>query len=340
MNPTVTVPRLGFLGLGWIGRQRMEALLESRLARVTVLADSSRAAVSAAAALVPDEPTAVESLDELLSLELDGVVIATPSALHAEQAVTALQHGLAVFVQKPLARTHAETDVVLAAARQANRPLGIDLSYRYTHAAAAAREALEAGRIGRVFAVDLVFHNAYGPDKPWFLERSLAGGGCVIDLATHMLDLALWLCHEPSAGVDAAMLLRRGQALADCDPQEVEDYCVAQLHGESGIAIRLACSWFLPAGVDCLFECTLYGTEGSLSVTNVDGSYYDFRLERRVATSCETLVEPPDAWGGRALCDWAARLGRDEAFDVDQGAELARLAAVIDEIYATGGRDG
>jgi predicted dehydrogenase len=48
-----------------------------------------------------------------------------------------------------------------------------------------------------VFAVDLVFHNAYGPDKPWFYDPELSGGGCVMDLGVHLVDLALWSLDFP-----------------------------------------------------------------------------------------------------------------------------------------------
>jgi predicted dehydrogenase len=101
-------------------------------------------------------------------------VIATPSALHAEQAIAALDRGLAVFCQKPLGRDASETRAVVEAARRADRLLGVDLSYRYTRAAAALRDEVRSGALGEVYAVDLVFHNAYGPDKPWFYDRRLA----------------------------------------------------------------------------------------------------------------------------------------------------------------------
>ncbi|HEX8050695.1 MAG TPA: Gfo/Idh/MocA family oxidoreductase, partial [Solirubrobacterales bacterium] len=134
-----TLPRLGFLGVGWIGRKRMEALAGDGLAQVAAVADRQAEALEAAAEVAPGAPRA-ESLEELLEHELDGVVIATPSALHAEQAVAALDAGLAVFCQKPLGRSAAETERVVAAARRADRLLGVDLSYRHTRAAVAVRD--------------------------------------------------------------------------------------------------------------------------------------------------------------------------------------------------------
>ena len=115
------------------------------------------------------------SLDELLEPELDGIVIATPSALHAEQAIAALERGLAVFCQKPLAR-NARRDARAWSTRRAraDRLLGVDLSLPpHRRRCGACASVVAAASSATVYAVDLVFHNAYGPDKPWFHDPAL-----------------------------------------------------------------------------------------------------------------------------------------------------------------------
>jgi predicted dehydrogenase len=328
-------PRLGFLGLGWIGRQRMEAVLAAGGAVAAALADTDSQAVRAAAESAPGAAVCA-GLSEMLRQDLDGVVIATPSAMHAEQAIAALERGLAVFCQKPLGRHSAETTRVLEAARRADRRLGVDLSYRHTRAAQRLRGELSAGAIGRPYALELVFHNAYGPDKPWFTDRRLSGGGCLIDLGTHMVDLGMWLTGRRVGRVLSAALRHRGRPLAAANTA-VEDFAVAQLELEGGITARLASSWFLPAGCECQFECTVIGTDGALALTNVGGSFYDFRLERRGGTASEALVEPPDDWGGRALVAWTEELGRDPGFDAAAAADDLALAEALDAIYHAGG---
>jgi predicted dehydrogenase len=325
---TATLPRLGFLGVGWIGRHRMEALDCAGLARVAAVADPQAAALDAAVAVAPAAARA-GSLEELLEHELDGIVIATPSALHAEQATAALERGVAVFCQKPLARDAAETRGVLDAARAADRLLAVDLSYRHVEALRAARRAVLDGAIGPSHTIDLTFHNAYGPDKPWFTDPELAGGGCLIDLGTHLVDLALWLTGADDVAVATARTLSlRGHP--------VEDQATGELD-LGDVRARLACSWFQPAGRDCVFECTAWGTDGAVSVTNVDGSFYDFRAELWRSGSRETLVDPPDEWGGRAIGAWAERLATDASFD-PEATELELLARTIDAIYAEAGR--
>ena len=337
-----TLPRIGFLGVGWIGRSRMEALARAGQARVTVLADPQPEALEAAIEAAPSA-VRVGSLEELLEHELDGVVIATPSALHADQAVAALERGLAVFCQKPLARDAGETRRVLEAARAADRLLAVDLSYRHVEALRAAREQVASGAIGRLHTIDLVFHNAYGPDKPWFTDPDLAGGGSLIDLGTHLVDLALWLTEANRVVPFARQTCKRNHAIGvetartlSLHGHAVEDHATAELAlGEA--RARVACSWFASAGRDCVFECTAWGDEGAVSVRNVGGSFYDFRAELWRGTGSETLVEPPDEWGGRAIAAWAGQLREGRGYD-PAADELETVAETIDAIYDRAGK--
>lgn len=82
-------------------------------------------------------------------------------------------------------------------ARHVDRLLSVDLSYRYTDGMRQIRDLIASGELGTVFAVDLTFHNAYGPSKPWFYDKALSGGGCVIDLGVHLVDLLLWVLGFP-----------------------------------------------------------------------------------------------------------------------------------------------
>ncbi|MDB5696712.1 MAG: oxidoreductase [Sphingomonas bacterium] len=328
----MTKPRIGFLGTGWIGRHRMAAMLATGMVEAVGIADPSPAMVVDALTLAPGAQV-VADLDALLALGVDGVVIATPSALHAEQSVHALAAGVAVFCQKPLGRDAAEAARVVAAARQADRLLGVDFSYRHTAGMAAIAPLVRDGALGRVFAVDLTFHNAWGPDKPWFYDRAQSGGGCVMDLGVHLVDLALWVLDFPALdGRVAAQLLSGGQPLS-CSSAEVEDYATAQFRLASGTVVRLACSWRLHAGREAVIEAHFHGTDGGAALRNVNGSFYEFTAERFAGTECETLTSGSDEWGGRAAAEWARRLASGERFDA-AADELVRVAEVLDAIYA------
>ncbi len=323
-------PRLGFLGVGWIGRNRLESVARSGAAEVAAVADPAPSACADAAGVAPGCARA-GSLDDLLSLDLDGIVIATPSAFHADQAVQALERGLAVFCQKPLGRDAAEVRRAVDAARAADRLLGVDLSYRFVRGVPEMRRLVLAGELGAVYAVDLAFHNAYGPDKPWFYDARLSGGGCVMDLAIHLVDLALWVLGHPAVTSVSSRLSAGGRPVRGRG-REVEDHAAALLGLASGASVQLACSWRLAAGRDCAIEASFYGTRGGASLRNVGGSFYDLTVERYRGTARETLASPPDAWGGRAAVDWAERLAAGGRFDPDV-ERLVQVPEVLDGIY-------
>lgn len=325
-----TRPRVGCLGTGWIGRQRLEALVSADLVDVVALADADAAAAREAQRLVPHAERCA-SLEDLLGHDLDGAVIATPTSQHGDQTRQALEAGVAVCCQKPLARSFPEAEAVIAAARRADRLLMVDFSYRYTAAAVALREALARDAIGPLVGAELVFHNAYGPDKPWYRTRAEAGGGCVIDLGVHLLDLLTWLTGAEVTQVTASALSARGQRWTGGDG--VEDFAQCQLALSNHATAFLTCSWWLHAGCDAVIGCTLYGARGGLRLRNIAGSFYDFAAERLEGTRQHPLTSPPDAWGGRAVVDWARRLVGGGHYDPVCEAHLG-VSRALDAIYA------
>jgi predicted dehydrogenase len=326
----VTRPRLGFLGVGWIGRHRMQAIIAADVAEVIAIADPSPEMAAEAQKLAPDAAI-LANLDEILAVGVDGVVIATPSAMHAEQSIRALSRDVAVFCQKPLGRNAAEAQAVIDAARQADRLIGVDFSYRFTQGMQRIAEVVRARDLGHVFAIDLAFHNAYGPDKPWFYDPAQSGGGCVMDLGVHLVDLALWVLDFPEVTGVTSKLFAGGELLRPA-PDRVEDYAIASLQLESGVAVQLACSWRLQAGRDAIICAAFYGTQGGAALKNVNGSFYDFVAERYRGTARETLAAPPDAWGGRAAVDWAKRLAAGARFEAE-AERLVSVSRVMDRIY-------
>ncbi len=266
----------------------------------------------------PALPDALDSLDDLLELDLDGIVIATPSALHAEQAIAALERGLAVFCQKPLGRTAAETRAVVEAARRADRLLAVDLSYRHAEAFRAARAAV-AGRSASSSAPTSSSTTPTAPTSRGSTTRRSPGGGCVIDLGIHLVDLAVWILDLDPVDVGAGSW-----------GEPVERFATAELD-----RVRLACSWNLHAGRDAVDRGVVLRhrrrrvgrrTSTARSTTSA-ASASAGRRARRSST-------PPDEWLGprRRRVGAPARGGR--ALRRAAADELVRVAEILDRIYA------
>jgi predicted dehydrogenase len=324
------LPRIGFLGVGWMGRNRMEAIAKTGAVEIVGIADAIAENSLQARAFAPSAEV-VPNIDDLFRLNLDGLVIATPSAMHAEQCIAAQERGIAVFCQKPLARNAPECRRVVEAARDANCLLAVDLSYRHIAGMMKIHELIRAGALGRVFAIDVVFHNAYGPDKPWFYDPKLSGGGCVIDLGIHLVDIALWAMDFPRVEKVSSRLFAKGAPLRD-RTRQVEDFATARIDLANDATVHLDCSWRLNAGCDARIEAAFYGTEGGAILRNVNGSFYDFEAELCHGTKTEKLARPPDDWGGRAASGWATQLANGAKFDsrVDR---IVQVAATLDAIY-------
>ena len=317
----------------------MEALQSENLADIIAIADPSENSIKRAAESAPGAKmfNSLEQLLTTLGSELDGLVIATPSAGHAAQSISALELGIPVFCQKPLGRNAEEVERIVQIAKSADVLLGVDLSYRFTDGIQKIRKEIAKGNLGKIFAADLVFHNAYGPDKEWFYEAELSGGGCVIDLGTHLIDLAMAIIDSPVTDV-SSRLFRSGQPInlgsAGTERTEVEDYAIARLDFASEATAQIACSWNLNAGQDAVITANFYGDRGGACLRNVNGSFIDFVAELFHGTSKTLLGQPPDAWGGRALIDWTVKLASGSRFDrgILHSIEVAR---VIDAIYQT-----
>lgn len=320
---------IAFIGTGWIGLNRMKSLLEEDICYPVAIFEPDMNNARKAYSIAPDA-TIYRDLDDLFESEPDGIVIASPNALHASQAIRALQWGAAVFCQKPLGRNTEETRKVISAAFVANRLLGVDMSYRFTDGIQKIHQTYRQ-ELGHIYAVDLVFNNAYGPDKQWFYNPKLSGGGCLLDLGVHLLDLALWILDFPEITKVSSTLLSKGR-IVESNQDLIEDYVTAQMETDAGTAIRLVCSWNLPAGQDAEIRASFYGTDASALFYNVNGSFYDFETAICHGTKREVVSSPPDDWGGRALINWARELQESKEFR--KSAFLYyNTAELIDRIY-------
>jgi predicted dehydrogenase len=211
----------------------------------------------------------------------------------------------------------------------------VDLSYRFLAGVPELKALIAAGELGAITAAELRFHNAYGPDAAWYYEPARSGGGCLLDLGCHLLDLCHWLLGA-GRPIDVRGRCTRGRTALAPPVWDAEDFVMADVTYEGGLHVHLGCSWRAPAGRGAVIGCRIFGTRGGASIRNVGGSFYDFRVELHHGAETRVLAEPPDAWPGRALIDWTHRLrsGTPLGDDLD---ELPATAAVIERIY---GRTG
>jgi len=153
-----------------------------------------------------------------------------------------------------------------------------------------------------------------------------------MDLGVHLVDLLVWLFNNPEVNEVSSQLFSKGQIITNTDEQ-VEDYALAQMLINNSMAVQLACSWNLPAGVDAVIEASFYGTNGGVSFKNINGSFYDFVAERFYGTSRQQIAEAGDKWGGKAAVHWATELANSgNKFNAD-AYQYIKAAEILDRIY-------
>jgi predicted dehydrogenase len=213
---------------------------------------------------------------------LDVVSVAVPTFLHAPIAIRALDAGIHVLSEKPIARTAAEAQTMVDAARRSGRVLEVAFNHRRRGDIEALKSAIDAGQIGRPYHAHATWLRRAGIPAlgSWFTNREMAGGGPLIDIGVHVLDYALHLFGEPRvlavSAVTHSELGVRGRGGTATDKQdvgsayEVEDLASMLLRLEGGGSIVVETSWaaYRPAGDE--FGITLYGTEGGADLRVVD----------------------------------------------------------------------
>jgi len=215
-----------------------------------------------------------------------------------------------------MALSQADADATLDAARRARKLLFVDYSYRFLDTVASLRQHLPS--IGAVRSVSAEFHNIYGPgaEKTWFFNRELSGGGALIDLGVHLLDLALWLLEPAHVALRSASLRGAGS---------VEDAATLQLDLDAA-PFELDVSWNAPLPLTRIaFE--VVGASSTLRWENVDGSFFHFRALANgapVANRETTLRED-------TLRAFATALRTGDAPAVD-----TRVYALLEQAYAGG----
>jgi predicted dehydrogenase len=174
--------------------------------------------------------------------DIDCVYIALPVALHAEYTIRALKAGKHVLCEKPMASTVAECEAMIAAAKAANRQLGIAYRVHFEPNNVDAIKRLRAGEVGdlRYFSGEAGFvANPEYPPHKWRLQKALAGGGSMYDIGIYALNAALWAVDEAPVSVSAVYSTPAN------DPRfkEVEGGVEWRLRFPSGISAQGASSY-------------------------------------------------------------------------------------------------
>jgi predicted dehydrogenase len=342
--------RVGVVGLGYAGEQHLKNFVRMPNVEAVALAGLEEERLQELGGRY-GVPNLYKSWEDLVARDdLDVVSIGAPNHLHAPIAISALEASRHVLCEKPLARTGAEAEGIVRAAREADRAVHIAFTQRERGDVQALKRHVDEGNLGRIYHAKATWmrRNGIPGMGGWFTSKEMAGGGPLIDLGVHMIDMALYLMGEPEVeSVSCATYAELGPrgrggrgdfGLMQGDkPYEVEDLATAFIRLSEGATLNLEAGWAAYRESSDDFGVTLYGTDGGaeMKVRNY-GTSDTVRIYTDVAGAPAVVmpeIEPREGHfavvrrfvetirGG----DWEGQFGED-------GLDRARI---IDACYAS-----
>jgi predicted dehydrogenase len=190
--------KLGLIGCGGIMGMHVNQLEGVKSAEIAALVDPSKAMMAKFKQRFPkltDLPTFANYEKMIDAVKLDGVIIASPHTVHAEQILTCLDRGLHVLTEKPMVCSVAEAKAVIRKSQQKKRILMISYQRHFSPAFRGAREIVQSGRIGKLAYIAALQGQEWlkGTKGTWRQKPELSGGGQLNDSASHLLDIILWV---------------------------------------------------------------------------------------------------------------------------------------------------
>lgn len=332
-RPLTVTPGVGIIGCGLIGRKRAASIAPARLVACADVFPERARDLARTAGAVP-----IDRWEDLVARrDVDIVVVATTNDALAAVSMAAITAGKHVLVEKPAARTVAEIEPLIAAARAHDRRVRVGFNHRCHPALLQARSLIDAGTLGPLMFIRGRYGHGgrVGYDREWRADPARSGGGELIDQGVHLIDLAGWFLG-PFTSV-------HGIAATCFWDMPVDDNAFMTLTTAAGqIAfLHVSCTEWKN-----LFSLEIYGREGKIAIDGLGGSY---GVERFAHYRMLPEMGPPDTAifeYPRADQSWAiefAEFLEDIRQEREPSAGLAAARAalgVAEQIYAQSGYEG
>jgi predicted dehydrogenase len=314
---------IGIVGLGLMGTNHAERL-EQAGATIAGGVDVSQDARERFEERF--DASCYEAYDDLYATDVDAVVVTVPNALHEAAAVAALDAGLDVLVEKPVAHTLESAERIADAARDAPGFCMTGFTMRFYPEVVELVDRIADGEFGRITHVEAHYlRRNHIPQSGWFVDPDLAGGGALVDVGVHVLHLGLAAAGFPD--VEGVF----GQTRTDRFDVGVETSATALARGDGELTVSLDVAWATPGEPDK--SVVVRGTEGAARL-DVDDRSLTVYADPDTDEAEPTVVQTADS-------DWLAP--EDEAFldAVERGTPPAMsgieeglaVQRVIDAVY-------
>jgi predicted dehydrogenase len=271
--------RFGIVGAGAISRLSCREIAQHPNATIVAAADPSGERLKTLATTFSIARTYPDAAALFADREVDAVYIAVPNVHHAPLARAALLAGKHTLLDKPFAFDLSGAQTVADAARRSDRVFMVGMNQRFDRSAQRAKQLMTAGRLGEVYHVKAFWRRREGIPRigSWFGNKALSGGGALLDIGVHVLDLALHLCDNfaPTSVTGVAYTRFGNRGLGDgawgASEREhqifdVDDFATALIRLRGALTVSLDATWAAHQEQPNERDVLLYGTEGGAAV--------------------------------------------------------------------------
>ena len=248
--------RVALFGSGWIQDFHARAVFDRVDAELVAVANHREESARTLAERFGIPRVTTDWAGLAADPEVDAGIVATPNALHAPQAIELLRHGKHVLVEKPMATTVAECDLMIGAARASGASLMVAHCWRFRDEVIAMRDRVASGEFGALVATrGYGVHAGWGPSG-WFTDAQLAGGGALVDMGVHAIDTARFLLGDPGPmRVCATVATRYGT-------YDVDDDAHLLISWSNGATSEVESGWWWPHLPGLEADTEVFGTKG------------------------------------------------------------------------------
>jgi predicted dehydrogenase len=268
--------RVGIIGAGWPGQQHAKGFAAAGGFKVVAVSDLIPARREKLAAEYKVAHQYLNADELIANKEIDVVSVGLPNFLHAPVAIAALKAGKHVICEKPPARTAKEAKQMETAAAKAGKVLMYAFHRRFGGGELAARQAIEKGHLGDPFHVRAGWMRTRGIPigTGWFTKKEQSGGGAMIDIGVHMLDLAWYLMGEPTPVSAFAVTHRKfGSLVPESIGADVDDSAFALIRFDGNRSLELGASWAINQGPHQEgATCRVHGDKAAIDVYTPHGA--------------------------------------------------------------------
>lgn len=244
--------RIGIIGAGMISREHIEHYLKIPHARVVALCDTNPAALRAVSEQYGISDVCTDFRALLRRDDIDAVDVCLHANLHAPVTIEALRAGKHVYCEKPLAGSYADGEAMLRAAEESGKLLHIQLRFLYRPDCRMAKQIVDSGALGNLYHLRTFELRRRGrPYIDWhgapaFVQRSIAGGGALMDLGVYHISRMLYLTGCPRitrVSGEVYQQLEMDEARRKRSGYDVEETAVGFVHFENNVTMDLFDSW-------------------------------------------------------------------------------------------------